>query len=45
VDAPFAQLSPAAALPIPTTFTLLPQALTGTSTGACTWLPEPTPGE
>jgi hypothetical protein len=40
-----AHLLPTAGLRIPTTFTVLPQTLTGTCTGACTVLPDSTPGE
>ncbi|NBM20302.1 hypothetical protein GUY61_33110 [Streptomyces sp. GC420] len=42
---PFAQPLPKAGLPTPVVLTVLPQALTGTETGACTLLPEATPGE
>jgi hypothetical protein len=38
-------LLPIAGLSNPTTFTVFPQTLTGTCTGACTVLPDSTPGE
>ncbi len=40
-----AQLLPYAGFSTPTTSTVLPQALIGTSTGTCTEFPEATPGE
>jgi hypothetical protein len=40
-----AHLLPTAGFRTPTTLTVLPQALTGTCTGACTVLPDSTPGE
>ncbi|GAA3110198.1 hypothetical protein GCM10020254_65320 [Streptomyces goshikiensis] len=41
----FAQRLPKAGFSPPTTVTVFPQAFTGTSTGACTWLPDSRPGE
>src|SRR5690606_1935174 len=42
---PLTQVLPKVGLSTPTTSTLLPQALTPTSTGTCTLFPDSTPGE
>ncbi len=42
---PLAQELPKAGFAAPGAFTVSPQTLTGTSTGTCTALPDPSPGE